>query len=61
MAYNAGPGLAKKILAKKDKRERFMAGYPTKVMKEFRRLKAQQAARGDPAGERQKQTSGGPG
>jgi soluble lytic murein transglycosylase len=42
VAYNAGPGLAKKILAKRDKRERFMAGYPAKVMKEFRRLKAQQ-------------------
>ncbi len=42
VAYNAGPTLARKILAKKDKRDRFMAGYPTKVMKEFRRLKTQQ-------------------
>ena len=42
VAYNAGPGLAKKILAQRDKRERFMAGYPAKVMREFRRLKAQQ-------------------
>ncbi|KFA92330.1 lytic transglycosylase domain-containing protein [Archangium violaceum] len=60
VAYNAGPGLAKKILAKKDKRERFMAGYPAKVMKEFRRLKAQQA-REISLREAQKQTSGGPG
>ncbi|HEX8436600.1 lytic transglycosylase domain-containing protein [Archangium sp.] len=43
VAYNAGPTLARKILAKKDKRDQFMAGYPAKVMKEFRRLKAQQA------------------
>ncbi|HEX8818757.1 MAG TPA: lytic transglycosylase domain-containing protein [Archangium sp.] len=42
VAYNAGPGLAVKILAKKDKRDRFMAGYPAKVMREFRRLKTQQ-------------------
>ncbi|WP_375765305.1 lytic transglycosylase domain-containing protein [Archangium gephyra] len=60
VAYNAGPGLAKKILAKRDKRERFMAGYPAKVMKEFRRLKAQQA-REVSQREAQKQTSGGPG
>ncbi|MFE8598168.1 lytic transglycosylase domain-containing protein [Archangium violaceum] len=60
VAYNAGPGLAKKILAKKDKRDRFMAGYPAKVMKEFRRLKAQQA-RQVSLREAQKQTSGGPG
>ena len=60
VAYNAGPGLAKKILAKRDKRERFMAGYPAKVMKEFRRLKAQQA-REVSQREAQKETSGGPG
>jgi peptidoglycan lytic transglycosylase len=60
VAYNAGPGLAKKILSKKDKRDRFMAGYPAKVMKEFRRLKAQQA-REVSQREAQKQTSGGPG
>ncbi|MCY1077773.1 lytic transglycosylase domain-containing protein [Archangium lansingense] len=60
VAYNAGPGLAKKILAKRDKRERFMAGYPAKVMKEFRRLKAQQA-REVSQREAQKKTSGGPG
>lgn len=42
VAYNAGPGLAQKILAKKDVRRKFMAGYPAKVVKEFRRLKALQ-------------------
>jgi soluble lytic murein transglycosylase len=60
VAYNAGPTLAKKILAKKDKRERFMAGYPAKVMREFRRLKAQQA-RELTRREAQKQTADGPG
>lgn len=60
VAYNAGPGLAKKILSKKEKRDRFMAGYPAKVMKEFRRLKAQQA-REVSQREAQKDTSGGPG
>jgi soluble lytic murein transglycosylase len=42
VAYNAGPGLAKRILAKKDIRKKFMAGYPAKVVGEFRKLKAQQ-------------------
>lgn len=42
VAYNAGPGLAKRILAKKANRVKFMAGYPAKVVKEFRKLKAQQ-------------------
>jgi soluble lytic murein transglycosylase len=42
VAYNAGPGLAKKILAKRESRKKFMAGYPTKVVQEFRKLKAQQ-------------------
>jgi soluble lytic murein transglycosylase len=42
VAYNAGPGMAKKILAKRDVRKKFLAGYPTKVVKEFRKLKAQQ-------------------
>jgi soluble lytic murein transglycosylase len=60
VAYNAGPGLAKKILSKKEKRDRFMAGYPAKVMKEFRRLKAQQA-REVSLREAQKETSGGQG
>jgi soluble lytic murein transglycosylase len=60
VAYNAGPTTAKKILAKKDKRERFMAGYPAKVMREFRRLKAQQT-RELTQREAQKQTSDGPG
>ncbi|WP_257446752.1 lytic transglycosylase domain-containing protein [Archangium lipolyticum] len=60
VAYNAGPGLAKKILAKRDVRDRFMQGYPAKVMREFRRLKAQQA-RELTRLEEQKKTSGGPG
>jgi soluble lytic murein transglycosylase len=59
VAYNAGPGLAKKILAKRDKRERFMAGYPAKVMKEFRRLKAQQAR--ELTRLEEKKTTNGPG
>ncbi|AGC45863.1 transglycosylase SLT domain-containing protein [Myxococcus stipitatus DSM 14675] len=42
VAYNAGPTQAQKILSKKESRTRFMAGYPTKVVKEFRKLKAQQ-------------------
>ncbi|MFY2557874.1 lytic transglycosylase domain-containing protein [Corallococcus terminator] len=42
VAYNAGPGLARRILAKKEARTKFMAGYPTKVVKEFRKLKAYQ-------------------
>lgn len=42
VAYNAGPGLARRILAKKESRTKFMAGYPTKVVKEFRKLKANQ-------------------
>jgi soluble lytic murein transglycosylase len=60
VAYNAGPGLAKKILAKRDVRDRFMQGYPAKVMREFRRLKAQQA-RELTRLEEQKKTSDGPG
>ncbi|WP_426751841.1 lytic transglycosylase domain-containing protein [Myxococcus sp. Y35] len=42
VAYNAGPGLARRILAKKESRTKFMAGYPAKVVKEFRKLKAEQ-------------------
>jgi soluble lytic murein transglycosylase len=42
VAYNAGPGLAKRILAKRDIRKKFMAGYPAKVVKEFQKLKAKQ-------------------
>ena len=41
VAYNAGPGLAKRILAKREARVKFMAGYPAKVVKEYRKLKAQ--------------------
>lgn len=39
VAYNAGPGGAKKILRKPHIRKRFMAGYPAKVMGEFNKLK----------------------
>jgi soluble lytic murein transglycosylase len=42
VAYNAGPGLAKRILAQREARKKFMAGYPAKVVREFRKLKAQQ-------------------
>jgi soluble lytic murein transglycosylase len=42
VAYNAGPGLAQKILAKPDVKKRFLAGYPKKVVGEFRKLKARQ-------------------
>jgi soluble lytic murein transglycosylase len=59
VAYNAGPTLAKKILSRKEKRERFLAGYPAKVMREFRRLKAQHA-RELTQREARKQTSDGP-
>jgi soluble lytic murein transglycosylase len=40
VAYNAGPGLAKKILAKPAVRKRFMAGYPAKVVGEQKKLRA---------------------
>ncbi|MDC0707217.1 lytic transglycosylase domain-containing protein [Stigmatella sp. ncwal1] len=42
VAYNAGPGLARRILSKHEVRKKFMAGYPAKVVGEFRKLKAQQ-------------------
>jgi len=42
VAYNAGPTSARRILAQHTVRERFLAGYPAKVMREFRKLKAQQ-------------------
>jgi len=41
VAYNAGPGLAKKILAKPANRRKFMAGYPKKVVSTFNKLKDQ--------------------
>jgi soluble lytic murein transglycosylase len=40
VAYNAGPGLAKRILQSRDSRKKFMAGYPKKVIGEWHRLKA---------------------
>jgi soluble lytic murein transglycosylase len=42
VAYNAGPALAKRILAKPDVKKRFLAGYPKKVVGEFRKLKSKQ-------------------
>lgn len=41
VAYNAGPGLAKKILAHRALRRRFIAGYPRKVLSEWKRLQGQ--------------------
>lgn len=43
VAYNAGPGLAKKILAKKENRKKFIAGYPKKVVGEWKKLQVQSA------------------
>jgi soluble lytic murein transglycosylase len=40
VAYNAGPGAAKKILANREVRKNFVAGYPKKVVGEFKKLKA---------------------
>jgi soluble lytic murein transglycosylase len=40
VAYNAGPGAARRILADRAARARFLGGYPRKVVREFRRLKA---------------------
>jgi soluble lytic murein transglycosylase len=41
VAYNAGPGLARKILAKRALRRKFVAGYPHKVIAEWHRLQKQ--------------------
>lgn len=41
VAYNAGPTAARKILADRSARARFLAGYPRKVARELRRLRAQ--------------------
>lgn len=38
VAYNAGPGNARKILKKPEVRRKFMAGYPKKVLGEFQKL-----------------------
>ena len=61
VAYNAGPTLARKILSQPDARERFMAGYPTKVMREFRRLKTEQTRETSRQLALQKEASGGAG
>jgi soluble lytic murein transglycosylase len=39
LAYNAGPGAARRILADRSARGRFLSGYPKRVAQEFRRLK----------------------
>jgi soluble lytic murein transglycosylase len=44
-AYNAGPSGARKIFAKRASRVRFMAGYPKKVLSEFRKLEREAEAR----------------
>lgn len=41
VAYNAGPTAARRILREPARRERFLSGYPRKVMEEFERLKRQ--------------------
>lgn len=43
VAYNAGPGLAKKILSSREARRKFIAGYPKTVVGEFKKLKAKSA------------------
>jgi soluble lytic murein transglycosylase len=45
VAYNAGPGLARRILADRAARKRFLAGYPAHVLREFQRLKAEAPVR----------------
>ncbi|MCI0572357.1 MAG: lytic transglycosylase domain-containing protein [Myxococcaceae bacterium] len=44
VAYNAGPGAAKKILSHGTRAARFIAGYPVKVVRDFQQLKAVQQA-----------------
>lgn len=38
VAYNAGPGMAQKILKSRTSRRKFLAGYPAKVIGEFHKL-----------------------
>jgi soluble lytic murein transglycosylase len=45
VAYNAGPGAARKILANTASRQRFMQGYPRKVLGELRKLEKAAEAR----------------
>ena len=45
VAYNAGPGGARKILASETVRPKFMAGYPAKVMGEHKKLRRAADAR----------------
>lgn len=61
VAYNAGPGAARKILAGPN-RAKFVAGYPAKVIREFHKLKAQQLARAEVSTSAQRENAnvGGP-
>ena len=45
LAYNAGPAGAAKILADRRARNRYLAGYPRKVLGELKRLKSAAEAR----------------
>lgn len=45
VAYNAGPGMARRILAQRHIRERFISGYPAKVVREWRRLQDERTRR----------------
>jgi soluble lytic murein transglycosylase len=44
VAYNAGPSLARRILRERASRERFLAGYPNKVVTLHKRLRARTAS-----------------
>ncbi len=44
-AYNAGPTALKKILADRQARARFLAGYPARVVRQFQRLRQLAAGR----------------
>lgn len=47
VAYNAGPAAATRILSEPERRQRFVAGYPRKVLREFERLKRRESAATD--------------
>ncbi len=44
VAYNAGPGNAQKILKNDARRDEFLAGYPKKVVSDYRKLRAKLVA-----------------
>jgi soluble lytic murein transglycosylase len=39
VAYNAGPALARRIISQPDARKRFVAGYPRKVIGDYKKLR----------------------